>query len=439
MESNELLFVRLRNFLIAATASNSLIVKRKVVEGCPNLIKLFNYVYDPFKKYHVTVKQLVKHADIITDEHIEKDCCIYDLLDMLASREITGHAAIGTVNYFISNNEEHADLIKLIIGKDLKCRVGASIINDIFPGTIPQFKVALAKEYEDSMAPKMDWPDWLVMRKLDGVRCVIKIDGDSNARFFSRKGHEFHTLDVVAEEIKSFGVTDLVLDGEVCLIDENGKEDFQTTVGLVKRKDYTIPAPKFIVFDVLTHEEFDAEYSEESYIDRLLRYCPENRLWHSADTMSLIDAVLLEDEEDFKTQRSRVALAGWEGLILRRASSPYEGKRTKNLLKVKFFKDAEYEIQGYEVGPFRVISKDTGLEEEIITLTNVLISHKENVVSVGSGFSIEERKHYFKHPEELVGKQITVKYFEETTNKDGGISLRFPTVKKIWKEGKRDI
>ena len=37
----------------------------------------------------------------------------------------------------------------------------------------------------------------------------------------------------------------------------------------------------------------------------------------------------------------------------------------------------------------------------------------------------------------IVGKMITVQYFEETKNQEGGISLRFPTVKHIY-ETKRD-
>jgi len=38
----------------------------------------------------------------------------------------------------------------------------------------------------------------------------------------------------------------------------------------------------------------------------------------------------------------------------------------------------------------------------------------------------------------IVGKQITVQYFEETANDKGGISLRFPTVKHIYDNG-RDV
>jgi len=38
---------------------------------------------------------------------------------------------------------------------------------------------------------------------------------------------------------------------------------------------------------------------------------------------------------------------------------------------------------------------------------------------------------------DIIGKTITVQYFEETKNDKGGISLRFPTVKHIY-ESERD-
>jgi len=39
----------------------------------------------------------------------------------------------------------------------------------------------------------------------------------------------------------------------------------------------------------------------------------------------------------------------------------------------------------------------------------------------------------------IVGKEITVQYFEESSNKDSELSLRFPTIKKIWLDGRRNI
>ena len=69
-------------------------------------------------------------------------------------------------------------------------------------------------------------------------------------------------------------------------------------------------------------------------------------------------------------------------------------------------------------------------------LAQVWIEHKGYKVKVGSGFSQEQRIQYMT--ENIVGKLITVQYFEETKNDKGGISLRFPTVKHIY-DGGRDM
>jgi len=58
-------------------------------------------------------------------------------------------------------------------------------------------------------------------------------------------------------------------------------------------------------------------------------------------------------------------------------------------------------------------------------LSQVFIEHKGNRVAVGSGFSKEQRKFYKEHPGELIGKTITVQYFEETINNEGFSSLRY--------------
>ena len=103
------------------------------------------------------------------------------------------------------------------------------------------------------------------------------------------------------------------------------------------------------------------------------------------------------------------------------------GKRSKDLLKVKKFFDDEYEVVDTEMGPFRYVLN--GREQEESMLSCVMIQHKDHIVRVGSGFSIEQRQEFYKNPKKILGKQITVQYFEETKNQDGGISLRFPTFK----------
>ena len=113
---------------------------------------MFKYVYSPFKQYYVTSKNLKKRSDLI-NPHTDND--LFNLLDrLLNNREITGHAALAEVNGFISNNQEHADLIYNIIDRNLKTRSTTSMINKIIPGCVPTFDVALATAYDDKTKKK---------------------------------------------------------------------------------------------------------------------------------------------------------------------------------------------------------------------------------------------------------------------------------------------
>ena len=77
-----------------------------------------------------------------------------------------------------------------------------------------------------------------------------------------------------------------------------------------------------------------------------------------------------------------------------------------------------------------------GKEKTINALSQVTIKHKDNIVGVGSGFSLDQRKEFGKDHSKIIGKTITVQYFEETENQEGGISLRFPTVKHVYENGR---
>ena len=89
---------------------------------------------------------------------------------------------------------------------------------------------------------------------------------------------------------------------------------------------------------------------------------------------------------------------------------------------------------GLDFGEHRIIEKGKEVKQRL--LSQVFIEHKGNRVAVGSGFSKEQRKYYKENPAELVGKTITVQYFEETINDEGIPSLRFPVVKHIYENGR---
>jgi len=389
------------------------------------IVKVLKYTYNWYKKYGVHVRVLKKHSDLKKDGYID----LFYLLDALDHRTITGHTAIAHVNGFISYlPEKYHDLIHRIIDRDLKIRANGRSINKVIPGCIPTFKVALANNYSPKRVDLVN-EEWFGSRKLDGIRCLIRKEGDSITAF-SRNGKEIETLGKILEEVKGLQ-GDFVLDGEICLVDENGKEDFQGIMKQIRRKDHTIDNPKYLVFDCITLNEFDEAKGNDNPLSNRLNFA--KRIVGDGKYIEVIDQEIVKTEERFAEMVKDAEDQGFEGIMVRK-NSDYEGKRGWNLLKVKKFHDEEYEVKDIQMGMMRWIENGAEVEKEV--LRNIIIEHKGCLVSVGSGFSKEEREHYHKNPNQILGKTVTVQYFEESQNQSGGYSLRFPVIKFVYKNGR---
>ena len=421
---------QLQQFINQSNSSNSNTHKLdtiKVFSDNEDIKRGFVYTYDPYKQYYVTSKTCIKRNDLVSSLDTTSRN-LYDILDMLNDREITGHDAIKLVNAFVRDHKEHEDLIWKIIDGNLKTRSTVSMINKIIPGLIPTFDVALASKYEPKNCD-FENERWFASRKLDGVRCIIRKEGNKiNA--FSRAGKEFTTLQKVLDDVSKIS-GDFVLDGEICMMDEYGNEDFQGIMKQIKRKDHTIRNPRYIIFDYLALEEFDNKKGEQNLGDRIK--IAHVKCWGVDNTLSVLEQDKVKDVEHLSELISDADKNGYEGIMLRKDCG-YQGKRTKNLLKCKQFHDAEYKVIDLDFDTNRVIVD--GKEVEEMMLRNVIIEHKGNKVSVGSGFSHEEKRYYYENPSKLLNKTITVQYFEESINQSGEHSLRFPTIKMIYENGR---
>ena len=413
-------------------ATSSTIDKQGIIEDYCNhnseaanfAKKILLYTYHPLWQYNVTSDNLKKKNSLRGRDYKN----FFDLLDDLKSRKITGHDAIGAVHSFIdsqANKSNIEELIYCIIDKDLKTRAGDKIINKAIKDHIPEFSVALADKFDPNI---VDWKDgWYVSRKIDGARCIAIVDEAGEVSFFSRTGKMFDTLGVVADGIKAIGLNSIVLDGELCLVDDNGDEDFQGIMKQLKKKDHTIPNPSYKIFDILTTDEF---YSKKGKSNRpySIRYADlkETMKFNQCPCLSVLEHEKIQSDDHFNEWVDKSTKDSWEGLILR-ADNPYKGKRSKDLLKYKSFYDDEYEVVDVEMGPFRYVKNGSECEETMLSC--VTIKHKGHDVRVGSGFSIDQRQELYKNPNKILGKIITIQYFAESKNQDGGISLRFPTFK----------
>lgn len=421
----------LQNFVNESNETNSNTDKLAIIRkyaNSPEVVRLLNYTYNSFKQYYVTSANCQKRSDLVSSRNGYSN--IFDLLDALANRTITGHQSIEAVNSFVNANRDHEELIWNIIDRNLKTRSTVSMINKVIPGCIPTFDVALANTYDEKSKKKVKLTDgWYVSRKLDGVRCIAVLKANGDVNFYSRAGNEFETLGMIAAELKRIP-QDIILDGEICMMDANGNEDFQGIIKEIKRKNHTIRRPKFMVFDMLTHDEFGSQTSTRTFTDRQTMMQAWFKNYEGElDFITPLSQTLIKTEEHLQQYMELAAKNKWEGLMIRK-DSPYQGKRSDDILKIKKMHDAEYVVTDIEVGLHRVIVEGKEIEEEM--LKNVYIIHKGSKVQVGSGFSQEQRRHYYKYPEQIVGRTICVQYFEETQNQHGEQSLRFPVIKAVY-------
>ena len=413
----------INKFIGDMRATSSSTEKIQIIKDSSSYIhKVLEYTYNPFKQYNVTSKTINKNPNLHKVGYFD----LFYLLDALNKRTITGHKAIAHINAFTERlGDNDTELVHKIIDKDLGIRAGDSIINKAIPGLIPTFKVALAKEYDG----KCDWQNdnWWASRKLDGVRCLAVVNYEGECTLYSRMGKELTTLNKVKEAIEATGIINTVFDGEICLIDENGNEDFQGVMKQLRRKDHQIENPAYMIFDMLHKPNFDNQKGGPILSERLgaLRGFLTGR-YITNNILRYTDQFLITDGRHFDKWGQIATDKKWEGFMLRKDVT-YEGKRTKNLLKVKKFYDAEYVVVDYDNDDHEVIRD--GRSETIKMLAQVWIEHKGHRVKVGSGWSQEQRLQYMDGS--IVGKIITVQYFEETKNDKGGISLRFPTVKIV--------
>jgi len=412
----------LQNFVDDMRATSSSTDKIAIISRSSAFIhKVLEYTYNPFKQYYTTSKTCKKNSDKCYYDG--RDLYPFELLDSLSDRKFTGHEAIALVNGWVANTA-YGELLYRIIDKNLDIRAGDKVINKAVPGLIPTFSVALAQEYKG----KCDWDDsWYASRKLDGVRCLAVTDFEGKCTLYSRMGKELTTLNKVKKAIEATNIVNTVFDGEICLVDENGDEDFQGVMKQLRRKDHQIENPVFMIFDMIHKPDFDKQkgdlvlserlrtlrgwFNGRNIIDNTLRYCQQYEI---------------TDDKHFETWSKLSSDNKWEGFMVRKDVG-YEGKRSKNLQKVKKFYDAEYKVVDFDVDNHEVVRD--GKSETLKMLSQVWIEHKGHRVKVGSGWTQEQRLQYMDGS--IVGKIITVQYFEETHNDKGGISLRFPTVKIV--------
>jgi DNA ligase D-like protein (predicted ligase) len=176
-------------------------------------------------------------------------------------------------------------------------------------------------------------PEWIYERKLDGIRCLA-FKGDKNVSLRSRNDLSLNgRFPEVAAALEADPVQNVILDGEVVAFD-----GAQTSFSRLQQRGER-PTPVFYyVFDVLRADGEDVTALPLRERKAILRRAVG---WH--DPLRLT-AHRNRDGEAFYAEACR---KGWEGLIAKRAESPYVHGRSRDWLKFKCSAEQELVIGGW--------------------------------------------------------------------------------------------
>ena len=95
------------------------------------------------------------------------------ILERLASRELTGNAAIETITDYLKDHDEETQRFLLqVLDRDLSLGIGWDTYRSEVMGLDDQFEVALAQHLEKVKGVNPVDGTYYASRKCDGVRCI---------------------------------------------------------------------------------------------------------------------------------------------------------------------------------------------------------------------------------------------------------------------------
>lgn len=257
-------------------------------------------------------------------------------------------------------------------------------------------KPMLAHKYEAFAAGCFSQP------KLDGMRCIANKDG-----LWTRQGKAIVAVPHISAALAPWfaAFPDLEVDGE--LYNHDLKDNFNELMSICRKVKVTDEdlakaeaSVQYHIYDIASATScFGSRFAEL----RQLFDLKEGDAW-PVGTLSLVPTISVDDAAHLDLLYSWYLEAGYEGQMVR-ADAQYQNKRSKYLLKRKEFLDGEFEIVRIEQGN----GNWAGYGKRLVFK---LPDGRE----CGAGVKGNQlfTKSLLDNADQLIGKQVTVRYFTPT-------------------------
>ena len=201
-------------------------------------------------------------------------------------------------------------------------------------GSLPKFREPQKATLVDNVP---SGSGWIHEMKFDGYRCLLAIGG-GDAKVYTRSGLDWSDkFPEIVEAARRMEVGSALLDGEIVKADEQGRTNFSALQQAISEGGRGLT---LFLFDALEIEGEDvARLPNIERKARLASLVGEGQ----PPTILYADHIVGAGEKLFEA----MCEAGQEGIISKKADSPYRGARTKAWLKVKCTLRQEFVIVGW--------------------------------------------------------------------------------------------
>jgi bifunctional non-homologous end joining protein LigD len=201
--------------------------------------------------------------------------------------------------------------------------------------------VPIAPELATLVTSAPEGDDWVHELKFDGYRVMVQCQG-AGVRLFTRNANDWtDKFSALARVFEKLPVDSALFDGEVVALDERGVSDFQTLQNsLTLGRDGAL---LYYAFDLLELDGVDQRalplVTRKQALTQLLEKLPKA----AASMVRSSRHVTGRGPVFFRKACER----GAEGIVSKRALSPYRAGRGSDWVKVKCTKRQEFVIVGY--------------------------------------------------------------------------------------------
>jgi len=180
--------------------------------------------------------------------------------------------------------------------------------------------------------------DWLHELKFDGYRMLCHLSR-GKVRFWSRNGKDWtEKFPNLSRALKTFPAKTAILDGEIVIVDKQGRSSFQRLQQSMKG------APAAFIFEIFDVIYLDGYNLMKTPLRERKAVLEELLASEKAKgPLRYSDHVEGNGPEFFR----QACAHGLEGIVSKLADSPYESTRNRNWLKTKCIKRQEFVIAGY--------------------------------------------------------------------------------------------